>query len=371
MLAYYINLIQQQEKAEQDSKGQKPGPKKAEDERETLSERKSKKPVEKPDEPMEEVKRTRRSLSEDDSKIARKPNAVSSQDVDDNSTPRKTIGAKALAQQEADRIISTILERRPGRAEFAVPSVEDPKKRKPSLQSPPSPDKEDRSTRSKRQSPPTVTESPAGKKESTNDSSAPSSLESNPIHASEGTVDNRIKKKKSLAEIEAERIIATIKSKDEERMKNDTIMVSAPLSPVIAPSVSLIEPRPRGRKPNPKPTIVESSMSEPVRAPVKQPTKPQVAPKQPTSVSAKSAEKEKVALKRTESVNSTVSNNESSTSSTFRFHHKSEPLVDQWWRKKVSLCPIEYEEELQSALARIEADYQSLDESDLRVRFIA
>jgi hypothetical protein len=37
----------------------------------------------------------------------------------------------------------------------------------------------------------------------------------------------------------------------------------------------------------------------------------------------------------------------------------------------VSLCPIEYEEELQGVLNRIEADYQSLDDSELRVRLIA
>ena len=356
MLAYYINLIQQQEKAEQDAKASKPGTKKPEDEKDSMSERKPKKAASKPDEPMEESKRTKRSLSEDDMKsIPAKSSKASVQEGDDNTTPRKAVGAKALAQQEADRIISTILERRPGRAEFSVPTPDDSRKRRPSQPTSPI---EQRSEKAKRPSP-TVTDSPI-KREPVADS-APSSLDNIPIDGSESTVDNRIKKKKSLAEIEAERIIATIKPKDET--KQVPVLTEAPISPVIAPVVPEPKP-PRAKKPAARPATTEKPVDEPV-APAK-PAKQPVERKQPTAP-AKVVEKQPI--KRTESADSVSS--ETTTTTTFKFHHRPQAAGEQWWRKKVSLYPIDYEEELQAGLKRIEADYQSLDESELRVSFIA
>lgn len=357
MLAYYINLIQQQEKAEQEGKASKQVIKRAEDERDSMSERKPKKTATKPDEPFEEGKRTKRSLSEDDIKttIPAKSSKNSVQEVDDNITPRKPIGAKALAQQEADRIISTILERRPGRAEFSVPSSDDSRKRKPSL---PSSSIEQRTEKAKRPSP-TVTDSPI-KLEPVAES-APSSLESQPIGGSEGTVDNRIKRKKSLAEIEAERIIATIKPKDEA--KRVPVLTEAPISPIISPVVAEPKP-PRAKKPAVRQASTEQFVNELMIAP--KPAKQLVERKQ---VPAAGKVIEKHPLKRKESASSIES--ETMTTTSFKFHHRPQPDVNQWWRKKVSLCPIEYEEELQASLNRIEADYQSLDDSELRVRLIA
>lgn len=121
MLAYYINLIKQQEEQKQTGEKRpyvrknKEGVVKSTDEAEPepLPERSE---VERDVTPHEKVKNgiLEAALSGPDSSTSKE------------ATPRKP--AKVLAQQEAERIISTILEKRPGRAEFSVPATSEKKK---------------------------------------------------------------------------------------------------------------------------------------------------------------------------------------------------------------------------------------------------
>ena len=94
MLAYYINLINQQEKEEQ----------------------KEQQPIERKSVSSKKVEETNDSKIEEESTTKER-----------HASPKKP--AKWLAREEAERIIATILEKRPGRAEFSVPQMLEKKKK--------------------------------------------------------------------------------------------------------------------------------------------------------------------------------------------------------------------------------------------------
>ena len=94
MLAYYINLINQQEKEEQ----------------------KEQQPIERKSVSSKKVEETTDSKLEEESATKER-----------HTSPKKP--AKWLAREEAERIIATILEKRPGRAEFSVPQILEKKKK--------------------------------------------------------------------------------------------------------------------------------------------------------------------------------------------------------------------------------------------------
>lgn len=127
MLAYYIKLIEEQEK-----QGKAPA-----EPAEVVEAKKVTKPVEE-EKPAGEAKRGRPRKEP--------PTTVSG----DHETPRTVNGTRALEQAEAERIISTILERRPGRAEFSVPSEEGSSRKRKSDPEKVSPPRERRVTESSR-----------------------------------------------------------------------------------------------------------------------------------------------------------------------------------------------------------------------------
>lgn len=105
MLAYYINLIKQQEEEEEKKRDRSSSV--SMDEEADVVERSEKNSVVSEDQP---VKRP-----------VGRPRKHPVEEVVTKITPKKS--AKQLELDEAERIISTILERRPGRAEFKVPVV--------------------------------------------------------------------------------------------------------------------------------------------------------------------------------------------------------------------------------------------------------
>jgi hypothetical protein len=137
LLAYYINLINQQEQQEakrRDSTGSVSDETERVEEKPEANERVLEAPKQRPvGRPrkypaVDVVAKSEKSPSIDGTEVKSEnpPENRTDEEANTRATPRKYFGTKALVQAEAERIISTILEKRPGRAEFGDP----PKKRK-------------------------------------------------------------------------------------------------------------------------------------------------------------------------------------------------------------------------------------------------
>ena len=143
---------------------------------------------------------------------------------------------------------------------------------------------------------------------------------------------------KSLVQMEAERIISTILERRPGRAEfvEPLLRGNEPASPIVEEKRRPGRPRVHN-KPSPvgpaavaleEPSVQATTAVVPNR---KKPAEP-------------------AARKKSEAPATSSEPIDSSSSSFFKFHHP----ADAWWRKSVSLCPMDYEEELQSALAEIE-----------------
>lgn len=231
MLAYYIRLIEQQER-EHDKPSSRRG----------------------------------RKMS-DMSEASMKSESVSSRadrtEPPEETPSKKMSSAKLLAQAEAERIISTIMERRPGRAEFVVPDNSRKRRKSGTEDSPP---------------------------KNTSVVEVEPFVEEKPVVAPEAPAQEPLPK---------------------EEVKELVVQV--------------VEKRRPGRPPkNPKPLVVEAP-AEPVPPPPAA-TKKLVPAEEPEG--------------------------------TLRFKWSENGQMD-WWRKTVSLIPIDYESELAFGLALIESDLAS------------
>jgi hypothetical protein len=260
------------------------------------------------DKSMESTEYSRPTRSTEEEKHHKKQKALEEDKKPDTKEPKPTdtgrsvspirksvSSAKLLAQLEAERIMSTILERRPGRAEFAVP-------------------------------PPTVVPEPVQEKR------RPGRPKST---APKLPLDDPVSKKKTLAELEAERFIATIKERRVDgysvspEVVKEEITISKPVAAKVVREPALQRASSVARK--------EAVSMQP------QKTSTNKVPQEPRGIST-----EKQAS----------SDKEDSVS--FRFHpHRA------WWRKSVSLSVIEYEDELEAGIAKIVNDHENGRVADL------
>ena len=344
MMAYYIKLIEEQEK--QDKKRTSDvheADSGSVDDAKRSSKKSNEKPKSsdnKPNEEKEEADKgdsARDELSKEEKpKEGSKRGTKEKRDSMTEETPRKVNGTRALEQAEAERIISTILERRPGRAEFSVPKEETPRKKPrrsdersspaPKEASPPKPASAIGNKPVKEEEPvaeQVVTKTSSDRKRRTD----PVEQEPRP-------------RRKTLAEIEAERIIATII----ERRPTSPTVPAGRGAPMVAPAE--LPP-----------------VAEPVPPVAEEPAKPKTAPKAPTkpkpekpkpSVPAEPKPKTEERPKRTSEQRRPVEEAEEVKSAFTLAAEK------QWWHKPVSLEVIPFEDELDAALDRIDKTWPVL-----------
>ena len=417
MLQYYINLINQQEK-EQQSKGS--GRKSGASQADELMDPPSSSTVIVVDEPKPAVVGKPPSPGR---KPKKAPRSEDSSDDDEEkkgvakTTPRKNIGARTLAQVEAERIISTILEKRPGRAEFAVDQAgpESTVKNKKRVSG--ADDISESSSKSKKRvseidEPEVHADHPAAKtkkaapevKESVEAKAEPVPVRSHkkkvvpPPESSDksptdvSTINHgkkrvsesedaspRKKAGKTLAQLEAERIIATIVHRRPAKPEPSPVVEDRPTlvsSPVVSPNGSKRGP---GRPPKAAPTVVEAAVevvkpqkpviNDPPPPPVESPPTRQVSARTTNSVEDQVAKVPKPSASkqanrsnppRREPVAEAVERKPVVVQeelppvlSEFSFH--AGPKGDtEWWRKPVGLSFIDKDDELTEALAALD-----------------
>lgn len=348
MLAYYINLINQQEQDDakrRPSSGFKSHPDQgeapkvdSEPQSDTIVEAVKPRPVGRPrkhpitsvdyvkvvNEKEEDVESVDKMIVDADVNQVNDSN----ESTPSKTTPRKYGGTRALEQAEAERIISTILERRPGRADFSEP--------------------EER------------------KRKSTEEQQPELSPKKGPAKPSA----------KSLAQLEAERIIATIVERRPKQRPSEVVAEtkpaveeeasvpevpvppvkrgpgrppkhSKPLTEPLSPAIPVLTakkeysqspPRPVGR-PSKQPSIKKATVSDEVKKP------PPPSPK-PTKQSAPAMEK----LEFPDLL---------PVLSQFSFHDVKK--LTEWWRLPVGLQVESFEEELAEALSRVASEAHEWD----------
>lgn len=351
MLAYYINLITQQEQQEDAKRRSSSGSKSYPDQVEapkvdsecqsdTFVEAVKPRPVGRPRkhpipiidymkvviEKEEDVESADKMVVDLDANQVNKTNESTPRQT----TPRKYGGTRALEHAEAERIISTILEKRPGRAEFSDPEE---KKRK-----------------------------------STEEQQPESSPKKGPAKASAN----------SLAQLEAERIIATIVERRPKQRPSEVVAETKPDVEEESPVPELPMPpvkRGPGRPPKHAKPLTEpsppanlgfmakkecsQSPPRPVGRPSKQTSSIKKAPisdevkKPPPPSSPKPTTQAAPAMEESEFPNLLP------VLSQFSFHDVKK--LTEWWRQPLGLQVESFEEELAEALSRVASEAKEWD----------